>query len=244
MNWIEFKDRCSRFLWFDKKEVLNVVILVLVFAFIFSFNMWGVDSFNAFEGFNNLVIAFVLVAVVVLLHHFVQRIMAILFGYEPVHKTWWPGLILSLLFVVFSNGNLMFYIGSVFNVKMREYQRIGWQRYGLNVKQQGLIAVFGNVAVLLLIGVLKLFTVVPDSFLYRMISFSIVFVFFNMIPWPHSDGLLMMLGSRLYFAFLAGFLIGFFVFLSSGFLMAAFLGLLTGIIAWFVFYWFFERKWT
>ncbi len=244
MNWIEFKDRFNRFGWFTKKEVWNVFLLVLAFAFIFSFDMWGGAVFDAQEGFMNLIIMFILVAIVVLVHHFVQRIVCVLFGFRPVHSIWWPGLIFSLLLIVLSNGMLLFFIGSVFRIQMRDVQRIGWLRYGLNVKQQGLIAMSGNVALILLIGFLKLFSVVPDSFMYNTIIFSILFVFFNMIPWPHSDGCCMLLGSRLYFAFLAGALIGFLIFFSAGFLTAAFLGIITGMVAWFVFYWFFEKHWA
>jgi hypothetical protein len=125
---------------------------------------------------------------------------------------------------------------------MRDVQRIGWWRYGLNVKHQGLIAMSGNIALIIFAGILKLFYTTPGSFIERMIIFSVLFIFFNMIPWPHSDGCCMMLGSRLYFAFIVGFLIGFLFFFSAGFLTAAFLGVLTGMLAWFLFYWFFEKN--
>jgi hypothetical protein len=167
-----------------------------------------------------------------------------LFGFKPAHSIWWPGLVFSLLIAIFSNGSLLFFIGSVFKIKMKDIQRIGWQRYGLNVKQQGLIAMSGNIALIIFAGILKLFYTTPGSFVEKMIIFSVLFVFFNMIPWPHSDGCCMMLGSRLYFAFLVGFLIGFLYFFNAGFLTAAFLGVLTGMLAWFLFYWFFEKKWT
>lgn len=241
MDWIEFKDRFSRFGWLSKKEVLNVFLLVLIFAFILSFDQWGIDVFNASEGFSNLAVAFVLVGIVVLVHHLVQRIVCVLFGFQPVHKIWWPGLVFSLFLVIVSNGGLIIFLGSVFNLRMRDIQRIGWWRYGLNVKQQGLIAMSGNLALILLIGVLKLFS--SSVFVEQMVYFSILFVFFNMIPWPNSDGCLMMLGSRLYFVFLFAALVGFLVFLSAGFLTAAFLGVISGMIAWVLFYWFYEKKW-
>jgi hypothetical protein len=144
MNWIEFKDRFNRFGRFSKKEVLNVIILVLIFAFIFSFDMWGGTVFDASEGFKNLIISFILIGIVVLIHHYVQRFVCILFGFKPAHSIWWPGLVFSLLIAIFSNGSLLFFIGSVFKIKMKDIQRIGWQRYGLNVKQQGLIAMSGS----------------------------------------------------------------------------------------------------
>lgn len=244
MDWIEFKDRFSRFGWFTKKEVVSLFLLVLCFAFILSFDQWGTDVFDASAGFANLVTAFFLVAVVVLIHHFVQRFVCVLFGFRPLHRVWWPGLVFSLFLVIVSNGSLIVFLGSVFNIQMREIQRLGWWRYGLNVKQQGLIAISGNIALIFLIGFLKLFDIISGSFAEKMIYFSILFVFFNMIPWPHSNGCLMMLGSRLYFVFLFAALIGFLVFFSSGFLTAAFLGLIIGMIAWFVFYWFYEKQWA
>ncbi|MBW2978624.1 hypothetical protein KY304_00765 [Candidatus Woesearchaeota archaeon] len=243
MNWIEFKDRFSRFGWFGKKEVYHLVLLVLAFAFIFSFDMWGGSVFDAQVGLKNLFVSFVLVGIVVLVHHFVQRIVCVLFGFRPFHSFWWPGLIISLFVAFISNGTLLFFMGSVFKIQMRDIHRLGWQRYGLNVKQQGLIAMSGNLALVLLIGFLKLFSAVPDSFLSRMIGFSILFILFNVIPWPHSDGFCMFFGSRLYFVFLLCALIGFLIFLTAGFLIAVFLGLVMGAIVWILFYWFFEKEW-
>lgn len=244
MNWIEFNNRCKRFLWFSKKEIWHLLVLLFFFAFIFSFNEWGAEVFSASAGLGNLLFALVVVCVVVLVHHFVQRVVCILFGFRPEHRVWWFGLALSLFLVFLTNGHVMFFFGSVFGIRMLEFQRIGWWRYGLNVKQQGLIAVSGNIGLILLIGLVKLLPVVSGSFFDRFVSFSILFVFFNMIPWPHSDGLLMLLGSRLYFAFLFGALIGFLVFFSAGFLTAVFLGLLLGMVAWIIFYWFFEKEWV
>lgn len=242
MDWTEFKDRFNRFGWFTKKEAFSAFLLVLFFAFIFSFDMWGVDVFDVSIGFRNLLVSFILVGVIVLIHHFVQRSVCILFGFKPLHSVWWPGIVFSLLLVFFSNGALLFFMGSVFRIKMQDIQRIGWWRYGLNVKQQGLIAMSGNIALILLVGLLKLFPTVPGSFVEKMTVFSILFVLFNMIPWPHSDGCCMFLGSRLYFIFLTGALIGFLFFIGSGFLTAVFLGIITGLIAWLVFYWYFERE--
>ncbi|MBN1645204.1 hypothetical protein JW851_04185 [Candidatus Woesearchaeota archaeon] len=241
MNWIEFKDRFNRFGWFTKKEIWGMFILVLCFAFVFSFDMRGDIIFDASVGFMNLLVCFVIVGIIVLIHHLVQRSVCIFFGFKPSHSVWWPGLILSLLVMFFSNGSLVFLMGSVFKIEMRDIQRVGWWRYGLNVKQQGIIAVSGNIVLILLAGLLKLSNVVPGSFLDKFIAFSVLFVLFNMIPWPHSDGCCMFLGSRLYFIFIAGAFIGFLVFLGAGFLTAIFLGLILGLISWIVFYWYFER---
>jgi len=242
MDWIEFRDRYSRFARFSKKEVWFLLVLVFVFAFIFSFDKWGVDVFDASAGFKNLVVSFVLVGVVVLIHHVVQRCVCVLFGFKPMHRVWWTALVLSLLVVFLSNGRLMLFLGSVFGIRMLDIQRLGWQTYGLNVKQQGLIAVSGNIALVLFAGLLKLLPVVSGSFVARLIEFSILFAFFNMLPIPPLDGGLMMIGSRLYFVFLFAALVGFLVFFGAGFLTALFLGLLSGVVAWLVFYWFFEKQ--
>jgi len=242
MDWIEFRDRYSRFARFSKKEAWYLLVLVFVFAFIFSFDMWGVGVFDASIGLKNLLVSFILVGIVVLVHHVVQRCVCVLFGFKPVHRIWWSGLVLSLFVVFLSNGRLMLFLGSVFGIRMLNIQRLGWQRYGLNVKQQGLIAVSGNIALVLFVGLLMLLPVVPGSFVARLIEFSVLFAFFNMLPLPPLDGGLMMLGSRLYFVFLFAALIGFLVFFSAGFLIALFLGLLSGVVAWLLFYWFFEKK--
>jgi hypothetical protein len=243
MNWSEFSGRFSRFGWFSKKEWILVFVLVLAFAFIYSFTDWGTEVFSAGEGLQNLIVAFVAVAIVVLAHHFAQRAVCLLFGFRPEHRIWWAGFIISLFFAFVSNGKLLFFLGSAFSVLMHKTYRLGWHRYGLNLKQQGITAVSGNIAVIGLICLVKFVGVVPGSFLEKIVSFGILFVFFNMLPIPPLDGGLMLLGSRLYFVFLFGTLLGFLAFYSWGLLSALFFGLIVGLVAWFVFYWYFEKEW-
>jgi Zn-dependent protease len=241
MNWTECKDRCKRFLWFSRKEMRDVLILIFLFAFIFSFDQWGAEIFDFNVGLRNLFIAFVVVAIIVLVHHFSQRFVCILFFFNPLHRIWWFVLFLSLYFVFISKGLALIFFGSVFSIKMSNIHRLGWQRYGLNLKQQGLIAISGNIIVILFVALVKL---LPQSvFLDSIVLFGVLFAFFNMLPIPPLDGGLMLLGSRLYFVFLFGALVGFLLFFSAGFLTALFLGMLIGIISWAVFYWFFEKTW-
>jgi len=243
MNWIEFKDRFNRFGWFSKKELWYVVLLVIIFSFIFSFTQWGTDVFDASAGIKNLFIAFCVVGIVVLVHHFVQRAICLLFGFKPNHRIWWPGIILSLLVLFLSNGRLMVFFGAVFSIAMHKAYRLGWHRYGLNLKQQGLIAVSGNIAVILLVCALRLMSV-SSAFWSNVAYFSVLFVFFNMLPIPPLDGGLMLLGSRLYFVFLFSALVGFIAFFSYGLITSLFMSILLGLVCWFIFYWYFERSWS
>lgn len=244
MNLTEFRDRFSRFGWFSKKEWILVFALVLAFAFIYSFTEWGTAAFNAGEGLQNWIVAFCAVAIVILVHHFVQRAVCLLFGFRPEHRIWWTGFFASLFFILVSNGRLMFFLGSSFAILMHKTYRLGWHRYGLNLKHQGISAISGNIAVIVLIGIIKLIGIAPGSFLEKIVSFGVLFVFCNMLPIPPLDGGLMLLGSRLYFAFFFGALIGFLAFFSWGFLSALFSGLVVGLIAWFIFYWYYERNWA
>jgi len=243
MNWIEFKDRFNRFGWFSKKELWYVFLLVIIFSFIFSFTQWGADVFDASAGLTNWFVAFCAVGIVVLVHHFVQRVFCLLFGFKPQHRIWWTGIIASLLIMFLSNGRLVIFLGAVFSIGMHKAYRLGWHRYGLNLKQQGLTAVSGNIAVLLLVCIL-LFVSVVSPFWKSVAYFGVLFVFFNMLPIPPLDGGLMLLGSRLYFVFLFSALVGFIVFLSYGLITSLFFALMLGIICWFIFYWYFERSWA
>ena len=97
MGWSNFVDKLQKYFWFQKYELRGFFITVLVLAFIFSFTEWGADAFDWREGIFNLSSALFIVVVSVFIHHSVQRIVALYFGFRAEHILWWQGLTFSLI---------------------------------------------------------------------------------------------------------------------------------------------------
>ena len=53
ISWAEYQDRIKRYFWFSKTETRDFILLVFFFAFILSFDKWGVDKFDVALGLKN-----------------------------------------------------------------------------------------------------------------------------------------------------------------------------------------------
>lgn len=245
ISWHEYKARLKSYFWFTKRELYDLAFLVFFFALIFSFNKWGLETFDFITGIKNLVLAIFLVGISVLLHHVVQRLFAIYFGYKPEQRIWWLGIILGLILVIFSNGRLMVFAGSYVMIHMHTALRLGKFRYGPSIKTLGFVAMFGPLANLLFAGLLKAInTSIGSPVLDSLIGFNFMLAVYNALPWPPLDGSKMFFGSRLAYAFFLGIIVSFLVLvyvLGFSLMFSLIIALLLGIISWIVFYLAFER---
>lgn len=245
ISWREYKDRLKRYFWFTKSELRDFVLVVLFFGLIFSFDKWGGAAFNLAEGLKNLLLAFVLVAVSVFIHHAVQRLAALYLGYRPDQRIWWLGVLLGLAVIIFSNGRIMIFAGTYLMIHMLTRQRLGKYRYGPSMKSFGYVAMLGPVANLLFAGILKAVNMsVGSPTLDAFVGLNLLLALYNTFPVPPLDGSRLMFGSRLgYFFFIGGmlgFLVFFYVFALS-ILLCLVLSFIVGIVFWLVFYIAFER---
>lgn len=245
MNWPDYKDRLKRYFWFSKKEVTHFAILTVVFAFMFSFNKWGVDSFDAASGAKNFIIAIALVAISLFIHHAAQRFIALKFGFKPEQFIWWPGILLGLVLIIFSNGNIMVFAGSYLLIHQISHYRLGRRRIGPNIRTWGYIALFGpviNVAIAGLAFAVNLS--LGSDLLNNFMWFNFMLAIYNALPFPPLDGGIMFFASRMTYAFFAGVIYGYLLLIYAfgiiG-LSAIFISVLIGCICWLGFYFFFEK---
>ena len=99
LSWHEYRERLKKYFWFSKREWYDLAFLVFFFALIFSFNKWGLVTFDFFTGFKNLILAIFIVGISVFIHHAVQRLFALYFGYKPEQRIWWIGILFGLIFL-------------------------------------------------------------------------------------------------------------------------------------------------
>ncbi|MBW2973247.1 hypothetical protein KY346_02560 [Candidatus Woesearchaeota archaeon] len=245
MNWPEYKDRLKRYFWFNKKEMRELVLLIFLFAFIFSFDKWGVEKFDLLMGIKSLVLALIIVAISVFIHHAVQRLAALYLGYRPESRIWWLGILIGIVVLIFSNGRLMIFAGSYFMIHMLTAQRLGKHRYGPSITSLGYVAMLGPLANVLFAGLLKMLNYgIGSAFLESMIGFNFMLAIYNVLPFPPLDGSKMFFGSRLAYAFFLGMIASFLVLvyvLGFSVIASIIISFLLGAVCWIVFYLLYER---
>ena len=247
MNWKSYSDKVSRYFPFTKKEWIHFIVITLIFAFVFSFNEWGIEVFDFLTGIKNLTIASVIAGVSILVHHSVQRLIAIKYGHRLEHRTLWLGLFICLFAAILSNGSFLILIGSALKASFMPIHRLGKSKLGINLKSLGMIALSGPLANIAFAGIIKLINFgAQQAFLDKLIIFNMLFALFNLIPIPPLDGSYIFLGSRLFYAFSTGLIlafIGLFLLLGVSFILALLISLVFGFFCFILFYLLFEVKW-
>lgn len=247
MDLKSYSDKVSRYFAFDKKEWIHFATITLVLAFIFSFKEWGAETFDLFAGLSNLLIAVVIAGISILVHHSMQRLVAIQYGYKATHSTVWSGIIIGLLAAIFTNGNIPILVASSVSVSFLPIHRLGKHRFGVNIGSHGIIAFSGPLANLLLAGIVKVINFGANSaFLDKLVLFNILFAVYNMIPMPPLDGGYILWASRLLYSFAAGVVIGFialYLILNLAFPLATLGALIFGFVCFIAFYVFYEIRW-
>jgi Zn-dependent protease len=196
----ELRSRLEHYFAFSKKEVRDMLIVVIVLAFVFSFRDWGRDGqVDVLLGIWHLLLTSLIVAFSFFLHESTHRILAIKDGLRTEFKLWWGGLVASLILVFASNGYVRLALpgGVVTSVLIR--QRLGEFRYGLKEYEHGIIALSGPLVNLILAFLTKIILAfVPGSwFLQQVLFFNVVFAVCSMLPIPPLDGVVTFWGGRI-----------------------------------------------
>jgi Zn-dependent protease len=241
----DYLSKVKKFFWFSKTEFNGFILVVLVFSFIFSFNSWGGVSFDFFFGLKNLLFAFFLCGFSLFIHHSGQRFMALKLGFKPEHKVWWPGIIVSLILVLLSNGFIKMYAASAIFISLFPRHRIGAFRAGMNINALAKTALAGpvfNVFLATFAILLEWTGLIPQTLSIMIFKFNLSLAAWNLLPIPPLDGSRILYYSRLVYVFLVSFILGY-VFLIWIFNWYSYIfALLIAIICWFLFLVFFENK--
>lgn len=236
----------KKYLRFSKNEIRNLLLVILFFAFIYSFDDWGQTSFNLAVGLTNLFFAFLLTGSVVLVHHLSQKIYAIHKGFLIEHSIWWNGLFIALLIAFVTSGKVGIYAATTFAITKVTRGRIGHFRYNPEIKAMGRTALWGILGVTFFGGFFKtidLWLGISFPFTDILFNFAMLFAAFNFLPIPPLDGIKIFFASRLLFVYLFGTMISYVLLINLGQVYSYFWSIFIGLLFLVIFWWFFEQHW-
>lgn len=242
-------DRIKRYFWFSSEELKSFIIICLVFAFMMSFNEWGVERFEVLYGIKNFIIALIIVTISVFVCEAGHRIAGLIVGFKVESKLWWPGLLMAVALLLLSNGKLKIYVGFGIFIHHLAAHRLGKFRYGLNVKALGMIALAGPLACVLFGGLVKTIqlylTWLPlnVAIVDKIFFFNMIFAAISLLPIPPLAGSRLLFYSRLWYAFIAGTVLGYAFLIAFLGIYSYIWALLIGGATWLAFYVFFESGW-
>ncbi len=240
-----YLDKVKKYFWFSSKEFNGFILTTVIFAFIYSFDSWGIITFNLSEGLFNLFIAVLLCGFSLFVHHAGQRLVALHYGFKTTHKVWWPGIIIALLLAFLTKGHFEMYAASAVFITLMPHHRIGKVRPGENIGALGKISAAGPVSNVILASLAVILTwigILPESISHPIFMFNLYFAVWNLLPFPPLDGSRVLFYSRLFYIFFITSILGYILLIWLLGVYSYIFALIIGIVSWFLFYWFFESK--
>ena len=243
----DLTDKFKRYGKFTPYEIRGIITIILVSAFIISFNKWGEgDNFDFNVGMMNFLMAVIIAAITVMVAQFAHRLSGLQGGFRVEYRTWYLGLVIGLIMIFLSRGAIWLILpGGIFIHHMSAH-RLGFFRYGTNTFAIGMAALAGPLANIILATAIKTLEVwfsIPVTqiyFLNTLIFFNWAYALYNLLPIPPLPGSAILFQSRMIYAFIFGSVAGYFALLAAGIYSFVF-ALLIGVVIWLLYYIIFER---
>jgi len=208
LTWYALK----KYFRFDEAEIRSFIALSVIFAFILSFDKWGLESFDFGTGLVNFVIALVIVASSLLIHDTAHRIFAIKIGYLSKLRTWWMGLLFCLVIAFLTNGKLKLFLGASVWFTHVATRRLSRTEYIESPKSHAYISLMGPIASLLFAGIVRALAAWlpfnPEA-VNQLVYFNIMFGVLSFLPIPPLDGSKFFFAARTPYAFLLGTMVSY-----------------------------------
>jgi len=204
---------------FTKKEINHLTIAIVVLGVIFSFNEWGIESFDFLMGITNLLRAIILSAIILLTQIYGEKIYGKRIGTKIFYSLWiikekvYLGVIVPILVALFSSGALPFPMVGGFSTQETPSKRIGRKYSRLTEFEESRIAFVGIITNLLFIIIFKILTLTNISFFMKGMEIATVMVIINIIPLPPLNGSKIFFGSRSFYVLSLIFVIASIIFL-------------------------------
>ncbi|MBI2148727.1 hypothetical protein HYU23_03535 [Candidatus Woesearchaeota archaeon] len=236
---------------FAKREEINLLISILVLTFVFGFDD-GSKIFVLTNWLLNLIKIFFLVVIAILFRELIIKYFAkrhdatseyelwrmkkMWFGGGNLTKGFPFGIILALIFTIFSQGKLFFTAIGIHSLTEYKIARLGRKHPTLNYFEEAQIASAGIISSLflavagLLIG--RIFGINMNYF----VNINFFIALFNMLPFSNLDGAKIFFGSLIMYIFVLVFIIVGFIIIKFTIFFGLILAFLAACIAAFIYF--------
>jgi len=175
---------------FSNTEIRQIFWTSLAFGFILSFRKWGSGKeVDLLAGVGNWLLALLFVAMAMIAHVSLQKIVAIKLGYTATYSYWLNGILLSVLLAFMSMGVIWFILPGSVMIAHTPGIRLGKFRYGLNLKDIARVALAGTIAHILLVMVIGIFYFAfgRSELLQAFILVNLLLAVYSLLPIPKID---------------------------------------------------------
>ena len=170
---------------FDKYEIRDILVSVLVLGFLFSLSEFTYSKF---------LFAVVIVGLAFVLHEMGHRYMAMSKGLSARFMAWPTGLFLSLLIGLFSGGTFIFAAPGAVMIS-EKVSVSGYRRKRFSKEDFGRISLAGPMMNVILAAVLLPFLNL-HPLMYLGVYINLFLALFNLFPFPPLDGAKIMFWNR------------------------------------------------
>jgi hypothetical protein len=224
----------KKYFSFTAKEMQQLAVSTLVLGFMFSFQEWGVESFNLTYGVFSLFNASLVVLVALLVHIMAQKIYAVYKGYKAVYHWNTKALAIGLLIAFVSDGTLLIAVPGAVIVQLVERFRVGKRWGGSQKRDEAAICFVGPFANIILALIFK--SLVSSGFtnplMEKLVLVSTMIAIFSILPIPTLEGFTIFYHSRSWGIFSILFIIGVSTLMyTMGFWQALFTALIVSAVA-------------
>lgn len=196
--WGELQARIQDFFRFSRLEMIGLLAAVIVTGFIFSFQDWGTEQFDAAVGLHNLLLMTLAAAIGLFFRSSCQKVYALSEGYKAEFKVWWAGLAIALVVIFISAGRIPLIFAGTMVASFMVKQRLGEFRYGFSYWNNAMIAYWGILGnlILAILFAIGSFAWPQSYFLSKGLALNLIMAFTSLLPLPQLDGLSIFFGSR------------------------------------------------
>ncbi len=214
---------------FTKKETKDLTIAILILGLIFSFNEWGIKTFELLIGIKNLLRAIILSAIILLTQTFTEKMAGKKIGIDIFYSLWkisppqrikhffnkkiYLGIIISILFSIIIKGKAVLPIVGGFSTQESQTKRIGRRFTRIKEFELAEIAFLGIIANLIFVILFKLLIYTNLPFFQKGMYIATTLTIINLLPIPPLNGSKIFFGSRAFYVLTLVFIVSSVIFL-------------------------------
>jgi len=189
----------------SNEELKQIIITIVVVAFVWSFNKWGDETFDFVMGIQNFMKGILFATIGLIMNQIGQRIVAVYYGYDPIYEYSMIGIMAAVVIAFSSRGYLIFFLPGGIKLRHLAASRLGEFRYYTSDWEWAKAAFQGPFFNIVLALILSMFKHIPVA--RQLMVMNIMFAIYSIVPLPGNVGLYLFYPLIFFWAFTVGFVL-------------------------------------